>query len=128
MRRDTLAFSTHILLSQVLSNVRPSSWTWTMIMLTRLRKSNFRIKIKMSDSPSIEIHEVSSQMDAIYLEAVEQAQFVYCYHAWLTLSLWSDGTPAAVSHSLGQVSGAADQVERIHSWGDWKIWKEKNDI
>ena len=52
-----------------------------MIMLTRLRKSNFRIKIKMSDSPSIEIHEVSSQMDAIYLEAVEQAQFVFCYHA-----------------------------------------------
>ena len=71
----------------------------------------------MSDSPSIEIHEVSSQMDAIYLEAVEQAQFVYCYHAWLTLSLWSDGTPDAVSHSLGQVSGAADQVERMHSWG-----------
>ena len=82
----------------------------------------------MSDSPSIEIHEVSSQMDAIYLEAVEQAQFVYCYHAWLTQSLWSDGTPDAVSHSLGQVSGAADQVERIHSWVDWKIWKEKNDI
>ena len=128
MRRDTLAFSTHILLSQVLSNVQPSSWTWTLIMLTRLRKSNFRIKIKMSDSPSIEIHEVSSQMDAIYLEAVEQAQLVYCYHAWLILSLWSDGTPAAVSHSLGQVSGAADQVERIHSWVDWKIWKEKNDI
>ena len=43
-------------------------------------------------------------------------------------SLWSDGTTDAVSHSLGQVSGAADQVERIHSWGDWKIWKEKNDI
>ena len=24
-------------------------------------------------------------------------------------SLWSDGTPDAVSHSFGQVSGAADQ-------------------
>ena len=70
----------------------------------------------MSVSSSIEIYEDSSQVDAIYLEAVEQAQFVYCYHAWLTLSLWSDGTPDAVSHSLGQVSGAADHVKRIHSW------------
>ena len=32
-------------------------------------------------------------------------------------SLRSDGTTDAVSHSLGQVSGAADQVERMHSWG-----------
>ena len=82
----------------------------------------------MSDSPSIEIHEVSSQMDAIYLEAVEQAQFVFCYHAWLTQSLWSDGTPDAVSHSLGQVSGAADQGERIQSWVERNIWSKKTDI
>ena len=82
----------------------------------------------MAVSNSIEIHEASRLLDAIYLEAVEQAQFVFCYHAWLTQSLWSDGTPDAVSHSLGQVSGAADQVERIHSWVDWKIWKEKKDI
>jgi len=71
----------------------------------------------MAVSNSIEIHEASRLLDAIYLEAVEQAQFVFCYHAWLTQSLWSDGTPDAVSHSLGQVSGAADQVERMHSWG-----------
>ena len=82
----------------------------------------------MSVLSSIEFHEASRQMDAICLEAVEQAQFVYCYHAWLTLSLWSDGTPDADSHSLGQVSGVADQVERIHSWVEWKILKEKNDI
>ena len=57
-------------------------------------------------------------MVSIHLEAVEQAPCVFCYHAKLTLSLeWSDGTPDAVSHSLGQVSGAADQVERMHSWG-----------
>ena len=60
---------------------------------------------------SIEIHEASGLLDAIYLEAVEQAQFVFCYHAWLTQFLWSDGTPDAVSHSVGNmVSGAADQV------------------
>ena len=54
----------------------------------------------------------------ISLEAVEQAPCVFCYHAKLTLYLErSDGTPDAVSHSLGQVSGAADQVERMHSWG-----------
>ena len=82
----------------------------------------------MSVSSSIEIYEASSQVDAIYLEAVEQAQSVYCYHAWLTQSLWSDGTPDAVSHSLGWVSGAADHVERIHFWMEWKIWKQKTDI
>ena len=43
-------------------------------------------------------------------------------------SFWSDGTPDAVSHSLGQVSGAADHVERIHFWMEWKIWKQKTDI
>ena len=123
MRRDTLAFSTLFLLSQVLSSVRPSSWTWTMIMLTRLRKCNFKIKIEMAVTTSIEIHEASRLVDSIYSEAVEQAQFVFCYHAWLTQSLWSDGTPDAVSHSLGQVSGAADQVERMHSWVEWKMWK-----
>ena len=128
MRRDTLAFSTLFLLSQVLSGVRPSSWTWTMIMLTRLRKCNFKIKIKMAVTTSIEIHEASRLVDSIYLEAVEQAQFVFCYHAWLTQSLWSDGTPDAVSHSLGQVSGAADHVERIYFWIEWKIWKQKTDI
>ena len=85
VRRDTLAFSTFFLLSQVFSNVRPSSWTWTMIMLTRWRKCNFRIKFKMAVSNSIEIHEASRLLDAIYLEAVEQAQFVFCYHARLTL-------------------------------------------
>ena len=68
----------------------------------------------MSVSSSIEIYEDSSQVDAIYLEAVEQAQFVYCYHAWLTQSLWSDGTPDAVSHFGDQVSGAADQVWWSH--------------
>ena len=72
-------------------------------MLSRLRKSNFKTKINMSVSSSIEIYEDSSQVDAIYLEAVEQAQFVYCYHAWLTQSLWSDGTPDAVSHSVGNM-------------------------
>ena len=82
----------------------------------------------MSVSSSIEIYEDSSQVDAIYLEAVEQAQFVFCYHAWLTQFLWSDGTPDAVSHSLGQVSGAADHVERIYFWIEWKIWKQKTDI
>ena len=128
MRRDTLAFSTLFLLSQVLSSVRPSSWTWTMIMLTRLRKCNFKIKIKMAVTTSIEIHEASRLVDSIYSEAVEQAQFVFCYHAWLTQSLWSDGTPDAVSHSLGQVSGAADHVERIYFWIEWKIWKQKTDI
>ena len=48
----------------------------------------------------------------ISLEAVEQAPCVFCYHAKLTLSLErSDGTPDAVSHSVGNmVSGAADQV------------------
>ena len=81
MRRDTLAFSTLFLLSQVLSSVRPSSWTWTMIMLTRLRKCNFKIKIKMAVTTSIEIHEASRLVDSIYSEAVEQAQFVFCYHA-----------------------------------------------
>ena len=81
MRRDTLAFSTLFLLSQVLSGVRPSSWTWTMIMLTRLRKCNFKIKIKMAVTTSIEIHEASRLVDSIYSEAVEQAQFVFCYHA-----------------------------------------------
>ena len=80
MRRDTLAFSTLFLLSQVLSSVRPSSWTWTMIMLTRLRKRNFKIKIKMAVTTSIEIHEASRLVDSIYSEAVEQAQFVFCYH------------------------------------------------
>ena len=46
-------------------------------------------------------------MVSIHLEAVEQAPCVFCYHAKLTLSLeWSDGTPDAVSHSIG---GAADQ-------------------
>ena len=75
-------------------------------------------------------------MVSIHLEAVEQASCVFCYHAKLTLSLeWSDGTPDAVSHSggqvsgtversdgtpdavsqsVGQVSGAADQVELSH--------------
>ena len=43
-------------------------------------------------------------------------------------SLWSDGTTDAVSHSLGQVSGAADHVERIYFWIEWKIWKQKTDI
>ena len=74
------------------------------------------------------IIDVQVTMVSIHFDSVEQAICVFCYHAKLTLSLWSDGTPAAVSHSLGQVSGAADQVERIHSWVDWKIWKEKNDI
>ena len=75
-------------------------------------------------------------MVSIHLEAVEQAPCVFCYHAKLTLSFeWSDGTPDAVSHSggqvsgtverrngtpdavsqsVGQVSGAADQVELSH--------------
>ena len=35
----------------------------------------------MAVSNSIEIHEASRLLDAIYLEAVEQAQFVFCYHA-----------------------------------------------
>ena len=54
-------------------------------------------------------------MVSIHLEAVEQAPCVFCYHAKLTLSLeWSDGTPDAVSQSVGQVSGAADQVGLSH--------------
>ena len=82
----------------------------------------------MAVTTSIEIHEASRLVDSIYSEAVEQARFVFCYHAWLTQSLWSDGTPDAVSHSLGQVSGAADHVERIYFWIEWKIWKQKTDI
>ena len=82
----------------------------------------------MAVTTSIEIHEASRLVDSIYLEAVEQAQFVFCYHAWLTQFSWSDGTPDAVSHSLGQVSGAADHVERIYFWIEWKIWKQKTDI
>ena len=75
-------------------------------------------------------------MVSIHLEAVEQAPCVFCYHAKLTLSLersdgtpdavshsvgrvsgvalWSDGIPDAVSHFGGQVSGAADQVWWSH--------------
>ena len=63
------------------------------------------------------VQEILEALDASLLEAVQQASCMYCYHAWLSQSLWSDGTPDAVSHSLGQVSGAADQVERMHSWG-----------
>ena len=52
---------------------------------------------------------------------------MYCYHAWLTISLWSDGTPDAVSHSLGQVSGAADQDgEDLFSGTDWFNNVEEN--
>ena len=65
----------------------------------------------MAVSNSIEIHEASRLLDAIYLEAVEQAQFVFCYHAWLTQFLWSDGTPDAVSHSGGQVSGTVERSD-----------------
>ena len=71
----------------------------------------------MAVSNSIEIHEASGLLDAIYLEAVEQAQFVFCYHAWLTQFLWSDGTPDAVSHPVGEVSGAADQDGWSHFLG-----------
>ena len=81
----------------------------------------------MAVSNSIEIHEASGLLDAIYLEAVEQAQFVFCYHAWLTQFLWSDGTPDAVSHSLGQVSGAADQDgEDLNSGADLFYNVEEN--
>ena len=51
-----------------------------------------------------------------YLEAAEQAPCVFCYHA-KTLSLWSDGTPDAVSHPVGEVSGAADQDGWSHFLG-----------
>ena len=79
----------------------------------------------MAVTTSIEIHEASRLVDSIYLEAVEQAQFVFCYHAWLTQSLWSDGTPDAVSHSLGQVSGAADQDVEDSFSGDEVMPLEK---
>ena len=74
------------------------------------------------------VQEILEALDASLLEAVQQASCMYCYHAWLPQSLWSDGTPDAVSHSLGQVSGAADHVERIYFWIEWKIWKQKTDI
>ena len=42
-------------------------------------------------------------------------------------SLWSDGTPDAVSHSLGQVSGAADQDgEDLYSGADLFYNVEEN--
>ena len=81
----------------------------------------------MAVSNSIEIHEASRLLDAIYLEAVQQASCMYCYHAWLSQSLWSDGTPDAVSHFLGQVSGAADQDgEDLYSGADLFYNVEEN--
>ena len=74
------------------------------------------------------VQEILEALDASLLEAVQQASCMYCYHAWLPQSLWSDGTPDAVSHSLGQVSGAADQGERIQSWVERNIWSKKTDI
>jgi len=74
------------------------------------------------------VQEILEALDASLLEAVQQASCMYCYHAWLSQSLWSDGTPDAVSHSLGQVSGAADQGERIQSWVERNIWSKKTDI
>ena len=61
----------------------------------------------------MEIIDVQVTMVFIHLEAVEQAPGVFCYHA-NTISLWSDGTPDADNHSVGEVSGAADQVGLSH--------------
>ena len=45
----------------------------------------------------------------------------------VTISLWSDGTPDAVSHSLVQVSGAADQDgEDLYSGADLFYNVEEN--
>ena len=76
----------------------------------------------MSVFSSIKINEASGALDSICLEAVEQAQFVYCYHARLM-----NVTNADVCHTVVQVSGAADQDERIHFWGRMVMWK-KTDI
>ena len=73
------------------------------------------------------VQEILEALDASLLEAVQQASCMYCYHAWLSQSLWSDGTPDAVSHSLGQVSGAADQDgEDLFSGTDWFNNVEEN--
>ena len=73
------------------------------------------------------VQEISEALVASLLEAVQQASCMYCYHAWLSQSLWSDGTPDAVSHSLGQVSGAADQDgEDLYSGADLIYNVEEN--
>ena len=73
------------------------------------------------------VQEILEALDASLLEAGQQASCMYCYHAWLPQSLWSDGTPDAVSHSLGQVSGAADQDgEDLYSGADLIYNVEEN--
>ncbi len=76
-------------------------------MITLTRNSKFK-----ADKMFIIItrfFEDLAQTDIIFLEAVEQAQFCVLLPCQGTLSLWSDGTPDAVSHSVGNmVSGAAD--------------------
>ena len=52
-----------------------------------------------------EVFDVMEPVDSILLEAVEQAHFVFCYHARL-----NDVTFADVCHPVVQVSGAADQA------------------
>ena len=72
----------------------------------------------------IGINEALEFMNSILLEAVQQALCVLL-PCQVNSSLWSDGTTDAVSHSLGQVSGAADQDVEDSFSGDEVMPLEK---
>ena len=106
MHRDTVAFFYFSLVNPRL--IHCAALLLDLDMITLRRNSKFK-EYKMFIITT-RFFEDLAQTDTIFLEAVEQAQFVFCYHARVPY-LWSDGTPDAVSHSVGNmVSGAADQV------------------
>ena len=107
VHRDTLAFSFPHLSFQVLSSVRPSSWTWTRSCWRDA--ANYESKSNLQNVHVQDKNLWSLSYNSCNLLGGSRAGTI-CVLLPCQASVWSDGTPAAVSHRGGQVSGAADQV------------------